>query len=437
MRRTRSLRTRLALAAVAATALTPLTGVSATGAMQAAPTAGSDDTDRAQVAAAAPDGRARATLPTGRGFSFGSRLTGNAVLGSGRTALSVMCSATYPNSNSNEVAASQPTLADLADLGVVEATNRTHRINGRPAMTSRARIARASLLGGAVQLRGIESVARVIKNADGSYTGRSNATLLGLRIAGQPVPIPTGDEPQRFEIPGLGELAFNLGGTSKIPGGRQAFNLAVRLTLADGTKLQLARSQAKLSQSDVGIFRGGAWGTEVPTVLDLVKSGRTGFVPMPCKGTDGDTRDNDTAEVDVPGVLNVGATESTVRTREFRGGTANAVSRSTLAGISLGDGSLVIEAIKAKALVAKDARGRITKRIPTSQVLGITFDGETQTLPVDGQALEIPGVAKLETQVVTKTRRGLKVTALRVTLLDAAPDPIVVDLGNAAAYIVR
>ena len=169
----------------------------------------------------------------------------------------------------------------------------------------------------------------------------------------------------------------------------------------------------------------------------MVKSGRTGFVPMPCPGTMGKKITNDTADVDVPSAVNVGATSSQVYSNYIKGGGALAITKSDLADITLGDGALKIDAVQAQAAVKKNKFGKVVKKTPFTRVLGLTVNGEPQALPVDGQELEIPGVARIQTGVVQKFPRGLKVTALRVTLLDAAPDPIQVDIGNAGAYIVR
>ena len=49
--------------------------------------------------------------------------------------------------------------------------------------------------------------------------------------------------------------------------------------------------------------------------------------------------------------------------------------------------------------------------------------------------LEIPGVAKLERHVVTRTATGIKVVALRITLLDGSG--AVINLGEAQLQIRR
>ena len=62
----------------------------------------------------------------------------------------------------------------------------------------------------------------------------------------------------------------------------------------------------------------------------------------------------------------------------------------------------------------------------------ITANGQPQSFPDTGP-LTIPGVATLERRIVTKTQTGLKVIALRITLLDGTG--AVIDLGEAKLRI--
>ena len=81
-------------------------------------------------------------------------------------------------------------------------------------------------------------------------------------------------------------------------------------------------------------------------------------------------------------------------------------------------------------------------RVPVALLCGglatrlgsITAGGKTVTFPPTG-VLEIPGVARLEQHVVSRTAHGIKVVALRVTLLDGSG--AVINLGEAALQIGR
>jgi hypothetical protein len=63
----------------------------------------------------------------------------------------------------------------------------------------------------------------------------------------------------------------------------------------------------------------------------------------------------------------------------------------------------------------------------------ILFDGQPQTVPQSG-TLELPGgVATIETDLVTMTAHGLRVTAVRITMHDGSG--AVINLGYASASL--
>ena len=80
-------------------------------------------------------------------------------------------------------------------------------------------------------------------------------------------------------------------------------------------------------------------------------------------------------------------------------------------------------------------RNGTLRRNTSGTTLGtITVNGRTETIPASG-VLEIPGVAKLERNVVDKIANGLHVVSLRVTLLDGSG--AVFELGEASLRISR
>lgn len=76
------------------------------------------------------------------------------------------------------------------------------------------------------------------------------------------------------------------------------------------------------------------------------------------------------------------------------------------------------------------------KNIKGSHILSISSNGSPQTIPSSG-VLEIPGVAKLEQNVVTTTKRGISVTALRITVLGGTQVGSVINLGHAKVSFTR
>ena len=131
------------------------------------------------------------------------------------------------------------------------------------------------------------------------------------------------------------------------------------------------------------------------------------------------------ADVDLGGQIEVGAVTSAqlARSRETRpaAGSAARSRRSRSATAS------VIEGVIGPANVRKDGR-RTTYHTRGTTVGSVTFEGDRQRFPDTG-VLEIPGVARLEREVVTRKRNAISVVALRITLLDGSLATI--DLGNA------
>ncbi len=392
-------------------------------------TAGSTAT--AAPAVAKPGGQERVVAV---GSAHGSLITGNAVLGSGRTAHSSMCTTTYPRSTRNDVAGSKPTLAPVADLGAVETTNKATRPRGARTMTSRARVARGSLFEGRVTFEGLSSVARVAQTGRG-FTTAHRVDLAALAIDGNEVPIGRNVKPATYAVPGLGRLHVNHQKSRAGKRSARALTEVLRLELVDGTSVRVGRSYAKMNPQPLGTFRGAAWGSDV-TALDLVGSGRTGLQPMPCRGTNGKLLSNDTAHAGLPGVVRVGATTGTAQTKKVGRRGARATTSANVADVQLGGGRITVDAIRSSSTVVRRGNGSVAKK-PFSRVLGLVIDGEAHALPADGRVLEIPGLARIESGLVSRSKRGLEVTALRVTLLGAYEHPVVVNLGNSKAAVSR
>ncbi|UMG94542.1 hypothetical protein MF408_11620 [Nocardioides sp. TF02-7] len=101
-----------------------------------------------------------------------------------------------------------------------------------------------------------------------------------------------------------------------------------------------------------------------------------------------------------------------------------------LADINILGGTIVIEGVKARANVARRP-GKIVRNNRGSAALKITVNGTAYDVPLGG--LEIPGVVKIEEGVTTRTKRGIEVVGLRLSLLDGSA--AVIDLGIAKANI--
>jgi hypothetical protein len=88
---------------------------------------------------------------------------------------------------------------------------------------------------------------------------------------------------------------------------------------------------------------------------------------------------------------------------------------------------VVLDGIVGRPSVTRTAH-HVTRRAQGTTVGSVTANGVARDLPKSG-VIQVPGVAKLETHLVHRSRTGLSVTALRITLLDGSG--AVIDLGRA------
>lgn len=129
-------------------------------------------------------------------------------------------------------------------------------------------------------------------------------------------------------------------------------------------------------------------------------SGATGFAHITCTTLAGLNRSNGVANVTLPGLGTIDAVDTKVATIK-RGKTVTAVSRHSLAGITLVEtalGSLSLGAVSSIARVWHNSSGFHSE--VDSEVAGIVLtppggDPEVISIPTPGQPIEIPGLLRI------------------------------------------
>lgn len=372
--------------------------------------------------------------------AYGSRLRGGEVpAGSGMTAFSVIgCSGKAGVTRHNEVAEVEvPQLGNIAGVKTRVWTRKSQGALHSWSRSSTADIVLAESPLGRLSVKGVTSRSHAWY-ADGKFHGETD-TSIG-RIVFTP---PVGD-PQEIDIPAPGQpvtipglATLHLGQSNVVRTARHSSAWAVALRvqlLPTGTELFVARSRAQaLSGIKHGRFGGYSAGTEVEALDGVITSGRNPHTIMPCQGTDGEVVDRDDVDVDLGGGLHLEGVSAKQWGKRFPK-QSKAWERGSIAGLSLGDGALEIEAVVGKATVTRKAGGKLIRSTKGTRIAAITANGEPQELPLD-QVIEIPGVAKLEPKVVERLPAGLKVVALRITLLDGTG--AVIDLGVAKVTLRR
>jgi hypothetical protein len=396
----------------------------------------------AGVVAPAPSGfaaeaqAANRTSPTQfalKGSGYGSRVVGGDVpTGSGTTAYrSVGCTNKAGLDRENHQL--EETIPGLGTASEVKTRVWTRKRGGVVSSYSRNTIARITMMDspmGSLEINGVLSLSRAFHDKTGFHTShRTTVQSISFTPPGgapQAMDVPTPGDP--VEIPGIARLAVGET-TSRVNGEGariQTDALKVYLT-ATGSRIRLAHTKAQIQAGLIsGIFSGNASASRAELLDGHVTSGRTPLLVMPCQGTGGEVRQKSITRTDLAGGLLAEGLHTQERANQNKR-RAHGYVEASVARLDLG-GRFTARNIVGRVNVERLAGGKLRRTIDGTTMGRVTVDGEPQSFP-DSDVLEIPGVAKLERNVVRKINGGLHLVALRVTLLEGTG--AVVDLGEA------
>lgn len=288
------------------------------------------------------------------------------------------------------------------------------------------------VLGGQLTITAVNSLSHAWHDRSGFHT-ETSTSIGGISAGGQAFPIPTPGTP--LVIPGVASITVGSSHESKNSNSAKATADAVDIMLlASDTRVRIAHSGVQLSNGITsGIFVGSSNASRASGPDDALRSGPTPLSLMPCQGTRGKILGKDMAGLNLGGQIVIGA----LSTRQMGKQTAKQATgfeQATMSGIDLGAGQLVIAGIRGQANVTRSENGNYKTSSLGTTIGEITANGEPQQFPDTG-VLEIPGVARLESNIVKKSSIGITVTALRITMLDGTG--AVINLGQARLYIRR
>lgn len=274
-------------------------------------------------------------VAAGEAFGTDVQLLGSIV--SNKTASVGMCT-TQPENNVNVVAG-----ADLPNILTAGAITTNARRENLPGGFVRARtkagIAEVALLGGVVGINGITAVSITETTPSGFTVSPGGSQLASVSILGIPVALNPGPNTV-LDVLGIATLTLNEqtqnifanGATHRTRMVHLTVNLPNLLGVPVGTDITIASAGSSIVETPV-LLGGGAYGA-VATLGDLVVIERLARVGMPCAGTGGATIQNSTTGINVPGVLQIGAIESTIM-GDANPFFLNAVSKSKISGVNL------------------------------------------------------------------------------------------------------
>jgi hypothetical protein len=368
--------------------------------------------------------------------SFGTRVIGGAVPVESSELSYEALSCTNKAGIDRRNYAAQVDLGALGTARGVSSRTWTTKTNGVVSSWAEHSVARVNLFHnslGSLDINGVSSLSRAYHDSTGFHAQTSSeiASITFTPTNGTPVgiKIPTIGRP--ITVPGL--LRISLGASDKKAhaNGAQAVAAALDIgVLPLGTKVIIAQTKATISNGiKSGVFVGNASGVKANVLGSLVGVGANPQEFMPCRGTQGKPLVKEIAGVKIGGLLEISGLYAGMQGNQTNK-RANGVGAAHVAKIDIGGGRLVITGIHAVAEVTR-VGNKITRSTDGTKILEIMVDGEPYTLPIED--LDLPGLVELEENVVENTRYGLRITALRIKLLDGSA--AVIDLGNVSVGI--
>lgn len=375
------------------------------------------------------------------GSGYGSRVIGGQIpAGSGTTAYQVIgCTNQAGKDKTNNV-----DNVVIPGFGT-ETTAKTHvwtrKANGVASSYSTEDIASVTLGAsplGSLALTAISSVSRAYHDSSG-YHATASTSLGGITLTptvGPPQNIPVPAPGQSVTVPGLATIYLGKSVTRNDDNAALAYAIAVTITVpGSSSKVTLAKSQASIAGGlRYGTFQGHSDAIQVTsTNTPSITSGRNPLSVMPCQGTNGVVKRKAIAGVNLGGQLIVNGLASAQKGNQTDH-RAHGWERGTVAGININD-QIVVQAIVGQVNVDRRDGHKIVRNIKGTTLGTITVNGQTQVFEPGQNVIEIPGLVRFERNVQDRSKTGVSVIALRITLLSGTLG--VIDLGEASLHISK
>jgi hypothetical protein len=409
----------------------------------------------AAVALVAPSGvsTASAAEPVLTDFSlaasgYSTEVSGGALpIESGRTGFAGISCTRFANksASNNTAGVSIPSENGIVQVGATTSRALTEKVGDTVHTYGRNDVA-SVVIGdksvAALEISGIKTRTHAWHDASGFHRAEVVKVAQVTRfIAGDAEPvlgIPANQnlDGQQLRIPGVASVTF--GDRSGWAGAASANSTATALRIdleLTGTEVVVGSATARIEGGAVtGIMNGEVWGSQLIGLGGVVNSGRTASLRLACLGTDGLLKTVRVAGASVPGILSLGAINSSVRGSQSQG---LAEGISTVARAGFAGRGLVVTGIRAVGEVRRNADGSVTRSAEGTTLGSITLAGRELDLPLPGRTLAIPGVARITRGVVTRGADSIKVVGLRVELLQGSVIESRVDLANVRLQVRR
>jgi hypothetical protein len=365
------------------------------------------------------------------GFAYGSLVSGGSLpANSGRTSLAVLGCTRQTGVSDTNTLASIDLGTGLGTVSGMRSVTKTYRAsNGSVNVRSVNSIAQVGSDTSALQINGIHTMARTWHDASGFH--RTSRTTIGDVFSLGVLQSRVGNV---ITIPGVATLTLNSRkGSATTHGASMEVNAVTVDVTATNTKAVLGHAGANIRDGLVtGLLGGVGIAAKGSALKGVVKTGQVARQPLRCQGTNGVWHTNKTIGVDAPNVIHLGVATGSARGDQIDRTHGYAQTRGHVARAAIGSShNLVIKGVVGAANVTKSG-ANLVKTTRGTHILSITFKGRTLRIPTAGHTTSVGGLAVLSVPKVSKTKYGISVVALRVTLTGTLAT---LDLGVAKASI--
>ncbi len=376
------------------------------------------------------------------GSAYGSSGKLGNVINLGRTANQPFCTTASNVSRSNNTGA--VTLAGLGTIGAQVTKTQSVKSGTTQSSITTSKTAGVNLLSGAVVFTAIEAKATVTLNSSG-YTQSGKTTFVGLKIGGITVPDVTPSPNTEIPLLGFGKVILNQQGTLNQFGLHSQGVNGLRLIISNPAnpaglptgEIVISYALASLHSPAFRRAYGVAYATKIQ-VGDVIQSGASAAVNLPCGGSSGVTRTNNLAGVNLPGILTVGAGTTTAKSTDSAAST-NARTTATIGAVNLLSGVVTADAIKAVSSTTKQG-STYTRSSAGTSIVDLRINGNPVTINLGpNTTIPIAGVGNLYVRRSTWSSTGLDVIALQLVLgspQGSLPAGAVLTVGYAQSGVV-
>ena len=377
---------------------------------------------------------------------FGTRVTGGSIPANsgdlGYQTIGCTRKAGY-DVNNNTAGAKVP---GLGTIGATATKQRTVKSGSTVKSISEHKIADVVLDKsplGKVTVEGLSSVSQAWWDGK-AYKADSKAKIAHVVLdpagPGQKIdlPIPGRDKP--LVIPGIATIGLGNTVEKTNADGAEAYANGIWIKLhGTDSEVIVGRSRAEINgQAFSGVFSGFSNSVDASALGGAVQVGKNPLTNAGCAGTKGKLKTKSIGHVplgEVGDVVDVKGLTSGQRSNQTST-TAGGYTFGEVANVNIGDGAIRIEAIRAQAN-ANFVKGKGSTTSISGTKFGDIYIGKQKVSLAQLESalsrVDIPGLAKIETKVITERSKNLiEVVALRLTLLDATEGTkTVVNIGHA------